>query len=258
MSDSHVLCDVHDGVCTIIFNRPERRNALTVGMYNAIAARLAEAEADASVRVILLTGAGESFTSGNDLADFVGTPPAGPESPVFRLLTALVDARKPIIAAVRGHAIGIGVTMLLHCDLVYAADDAKLQLPFVNLGLCPEGASSLLLPRLMGHARASELLMFGEPFSATTAHQVGIVNQVVAAGSVLETARARARTLAEKPLQSILLTKELMKAGERTGIHATLMREGERFIERLGSPAAAEAFTAFFEKRRPNFRAVGE
>lgn len=258
MSDKHILCTRSDGLCVITFNRPERRNALTVAMYEEIVSLLAAAEADPAVRVIVFAGAGESFTSGNDLADFMGTPPAGPESPVFRLLVALVDAKKPIVAAVRGHAIGIGVTMLLHCDLVYASSDARLQMPFVNLGLCPEGASSFLLPRLMGHVRAAELLLFGEPFSGEQAHAVGLVNAVLPPESVLETALARAGALAEKPAVSLRLTKDLLKHGLREQTREALFREGEPFIERLASPAAHEAFTAFFEKRRPDFRSVGE
>jgi enoyl-CoA hydratase/carnithine racemase len=258
MFQQHILTSNADGICTITFNRPERRNALTVAMYEEVVSLIKAAEANPAVRVMVLTGAGESFTSGNDLADFMGTPPAGPESPVFRLLTTLVDARKPIIAVVRGHAIGIGVTMLLHCDLVYAGTDARFQMPFVNLGLCPEGASSFLLPRLMGHARAAELLFFGETFGAADAHGAGLVNEVLPPQSVLERALDRARALAEKPAASLRLTKELLKHGLREQTHEVLLREGERFIERLASPAAHEAFTAFFEKRRPDFRSVGE
>jgi enoyl-CoA hydratase/carnithine racemase len=258
MSETHVLREDAHGVCTLTFNRSERRNALTVAMYQETVRLLAAAEADDSVRVIAFTGAGGSFTSGNDLSDFLGTPPAGPESPVFQLLTALVDARKPLIAVVPGHAIGIGVTMLLHCDLVYASADAKFQLPFVNLGLCPEGASSLLMPRLMGQARAAELLLFGEPFAAKQAEAVGLVNRVLPPAELVAFATERARSLAEKPLGSLRLTKDLLKHGIREEIHAALAREGVQFIERLGSPAATEAFTAFFEKRKADFRSVGE
>lgn len=249
--------DAH-GVRTITFNRPERRNALTVAMYQETVRLLLEAEADDAIRVVVFTGSGGSFTSGNDLADFMGTPPAGPESPVFQLLTALVDARKPLIAVVPGHAIGIGVTLLLHCDMVYASSEARFQLPFVNLGLCPEGASSVLMPRIMGHARAAELLMFGEPFSAADAHAVGLVNRLLAPDALAAFAAERARTLAEKPLVSLRLTKDLLRHGVREQLHETLAREGVSFVERLGSPAATEAFTAFFEKRKPDFRSVGE
>ena len=254
----HILYEQTDSFVTITFNRPERRNALTVAMYEEIVARLAQAEADDSVRVVLLTGAGTSFTSGNDLADFMGTPPAGPESPVFRLLLGLVDAKKPMIAAVRGHAIGIGVTMLLHCDLIFAADDARFQLPFVNLGLCPEGASSLLMPLMMGHARASELLLLGEHFSAAHAQSVGIVNRVTSAEDLMPAAKECARILAGRPAGSVRLTKELLRHDLRGRIRDALEREGIHFIGRLASPAAMEAFAAFFEKRPPDFRSVGE
>lgn len=255
---SDILSDISDGICTITFNRPARKNALTVQMYRDIVVLLKNAETDPKVRVVVFTGAGDSFTSGNDIADFMGTPPSGPDSPVFELLLALVDAQKPLIAAVRGPAIGLGVTMLLHCDLAYAADNAKFQLPFVNLGLVPEAASSLLLPMIAGHAKASELLLLAEPFNAQTALAAGIVNQVYPADALADAVRDRAQLLAEKPVVSVRLTKQLMKGELRAQIHETLLREGAHFLERLSSPAAIEAFTAFFEKRRPNFRDLGE
>jgi enoyl-CoA hydratase/carnithine racemase len=255
---SHILTDISDGILTITFNRPERKNALTVAMYEQVVAAMKSAETDENVRVILFTGAGGIFTSGNDVADFMNTPPAGPDSPVFQLLNALVHAEKPIVAAVSGPAIGIGLTMLLHCDLVYVSDTVRFQAPFINLGLCPEGGSSLLLPLVAGHQKAAEILMLGEPFGAQAALAAGFVNGVHPADSVDAFARDRAKALAEKPAVSIKLTKQLLRHGLREQTSETLLREGAHFVERLGSPAAIEAFTAFFEKRKPDFRKIGE
>jgi enoyl-CoA hydratase/carnithine racemase len=257
-TSGHILSEISDGICTVTFNRPERKNALTVAMYEDLVRILSAAEQDPAVRVIVFTGTGNIYTSGNDVADFMNTPPAGPDSPVFKLLTFLVDSEKPLLAAVNGAAVGVGVTMLLHCDLAYAAEEAKFQMPFVNLGLVPEGASSLLLPLLAGHHKAAELLMFSDRFDAATALSAGIVNQVFPADQLLDAVRARAKALAAKPSVSVKLTKKLLKHGLRAQIHETLLREGADFIERLSSPAAIEAFTAFFEKRAPDFRSVGE
>lgn len=258
MSDSHILSSVQDGICTLTFNRPERKNALTPTMYADLVERLRAADADPAVRVIVVTGAGDAFTSGNDLGDFMNTPPAGPDSPVFHLLLALVDLEKPLIAAVNGIAIGIGVTMLLHCDLVFVADTARFQLPFINLGLVPEGASSLLLPRIMGHARAAELLLLGERFTAQEADRVGLVTRVYPAAELPARVKEKASALADKPTASVRLAKQLMRKATRDEVVAAFHREGAIFIDRLSGPAAMEAFTAFFEKRRPDFRKVGE
>ena len=258
MSDSQVQSRVENGVCSVIFNRPERKNALTPAMYGRLVSLLNEAKADPAVRVVLITGTGDTFTSGNDLADFMNTPPAGTDSPVFQLLITLVDYPKPIVAAVNGTAVGIGVTMLLHCDLAYAADSARFQMPFVNLGLVPEGASSLVLPELMGHARAAELLMIGDKFSAQEAGRVGLVTRVYPAAELAARAMEKAMAMADRPTESLRLSKELMKGHKRAAIKEALHREGAIFLERLGSPAAMEAFSAFFEKRKPDFRQVGE
>ena len=258
MSDRHLLLDTSDGVRTLTIDRPERKNALTPAMYTALVDELRAAEADDAVRVIVVTGTGDSFTSGNDLADFMNTPPAGEDSPVFQLLLTLLALHKPLVAAVNGIAIGIGVTMLLQCDLVYAADSAKLQLPFVGLGLVPEGGSSYVLPRLMGHARAAELLMLGEKFSADEAAKAGLVTRVYPASELMSAVREKAQALAAKPTVSVRLTKELLRGPQRAALRDALEREGALFLERLTSAAAMEAFTAFFEKRRPDFRQVGE
>jgi enoyl-CoA hydratase/carnithine racemase len=258
MSDNHVLTSVADGICTITFNRPERKNALNPAMYGRVVDALKAAAEDKAVRVVLVTGSGDAFTSGNDLGDFMNTPPAGTDSPVFQLLLTLVDYQKPVIAAVNGTAVGIGVTMLLHCDLVYAADTARFQMPFVNLGLVPEGGSSLVLPEIMGHARAAELLMLGERIPAQEADRVGLVTRLYPAAELQQRAREKALELASKPTESIRLSKELLKGPKREAVREALFREGALFLERLGSPAAMEAFTAFFEKRKPDFTQVGE
>jgi enoyl-CoA hydratase/carnithine racemase len=203
---------------------------------------------------LLLRGEGGTFTSGNDLNDFIQSPPTGDDSPVARFLHALVDLDKPLVAAVEGRAVGIGVTMLLHCDLVYAAADAKLSMPFVNLALVPEAASTLLLPRLVGHPRAAEMLFFGEPFDAVVAKELGLVNAVVPAAEVVEYAQGRARALADKPIEALRQTKRLLKAPLREETRARMRAEAAAFVERLASPELREAVSAFFEKRVPRFR----
>jgi enoyl-CoA hydratase/carnithine racemase len=251
-----IQSDVSEGICTITFNRPEKKNAFTVSMYEAIIASLKGAEANPAVRVIVLTGAGDAFTGGNDLADFMNNPPNSDDHPVVQLLMRLVDAEKPVIAAVNGIAVGIGTTMLLHCDLVYASDKARFLLPFVNLGLVPEGASTYLMPRMVGHQRAAELLFLGEQFDAATAKEVGIVNRVLEAQHLTSFVRERALALCEKPRTALRRTKRLMKDPRRDEVTRAIKREGELFIQCLESPEAREAFTAFFEKRKPNFKSI--
>ncbi len=255
---SYILYDVSDGIATLTFNRPARKNALTVAMYVDALARLHEAEADKDVRVIVITAVGDAFTSGNDLNDFLDTPPDGPDSPVMKLLMALLDAEKPLIVGVNGTAIGVGVTMLPLCDLVYAATETRFQMPFVNLGVTPEGASSMLLPLMMGHQKASELLLLGEWFTTPVALSVGLVNAVYPRDSLQEAVRERALLLASRPSESVRLSKQLMREPVREKIRETLLREGVMFVERIKSPAAIEALTAFFEKRKPDFRQFGE
>ena len=242
-----------DGVLSIEFNRPQKKNAITAAMYQALADAIKEAEADAAVRVVLITGGAEIFTAGNDLEDFRHNPPQSGESPVFRFLYAISHMKKPLIAAVAGAAVGIGTTMLLHCDAVYAGDNAKFSLPFTALGLCPEAASSLLLPALAGHLRASEKLLFGEPFGAEEAREMGLVNRVLPAGEVASYAFERARKLAQMPAASVRTTKALMRAGQLKAVEAQMAEEGAHFRKMLGAPEAKEAFAAFFERRKPDF-----
>ncbi|MCM2307082.1 MAG: enoyl-CoA hydratase [Sulfuritalea sp.] len=248
-----VRLELADGVFHIQMARPEKKNALTAEMYRCMADALADADNDPAVRVILISGAGGNFTAGNDLADFLATPPMDESAPVYRFIEGFSRLEKPFVAAVEGVAIGVGTTMLLHCDLVYAGSSARFALPFANLGLTPEAASSLLLPLRAGHARAAEMLMLGEVFSAQTALEVGIANAVLPDAQVFAHAIERCRKLTTQPASSLRLTKQLMKRAPSALIQETMNAEAEVFRERLVSPEAREAFAAFFEKRKPDF-----
>ena len=252
---NHIVTDVTEGVLRIRIDRPEKKNALTAAMYADLAAALERAADEPAVRAVLIQGHPQVFTSGNDLADFRNPPPAvaGEERPVHKFLRLLRSAPKPIVAAVTGPAVGVGTTMLLHCDLVYAGQGARLQLAFVNLGLVPEAGSSLLLPAAIGYQRAAELLMLGEPFSAEKAREYGIVNEVVADEQVFDVAMAAARKLAAKAPAAVRLTKMLMKQGLADAVTQQMQEEFEHFGNQLRSPEAAEALKAFAEKRAPDF-----
>ncbi len=248
----HVVLRRHGAVAEIRLNRPEKRNALTRAMYAAMADALAAAEADAGVRCHAISGEGASFSAGNDLADFMTAPSLDPDTPVMRFLAALSGAAKPVVAAVQGHAVGIGTTMLLHCDIVVLAEDAVLRMPFVELGLVPEAAASLILPRLLGHPRAAELLMLAEPLPAARALAWGLANRVVPAAELHAQALALAGALAARAPNALRITKALMK-DDTPGIAARLPMEGQHFAQLLASPELKEAVTAFFEKRAPDF-----
>ena len=251
----HIQTELEDDVLRITIDRPEKKNALTGAMYNALADAVEQSDANPDVRVMLLHGNGDSFTAGNDLEDFVANQWKGQAMPpAVRFITAVVHATKPIVAAVQGSAVGVGVTILLHCDLVYAADNAKLMMPFVNLGIVPEAASTVLLPLQIGHQLASELLMLGTPISAQRGYELRIVNAVVAPGALLPTAMNAAQMLAEKPAAALRATKALMKKAGTAEIERALREEVEVIAERLGSPETREALTAFQQKRKPNFR----
>ena len=254
---SHILVERQGAIHRIRMNRPEKKNALTTAMYTAFAEAIRAADADAAVRVMLVEGAGDAFTAGNDLQDFLAHAPQGGPRPVLDFLQVFSHAAKPIVAAVHGVAVGVGTTMLAHCDLVYAAEGARFSMPFVNLGLCPENASSFLLPSICGYQRAAELLMFGEPFDAAKAREVGLVNAVVPLAELGATATAAAEKLAGKPPASLRLTKRLLRRAWMPEIEAALDAESKAFAERLSSPEAKEAFTAFFEKRAPDFSRFG-
>ncbi|MDE2047036.1 MAG: enoyl-CoA hydratase [Betaproteobacteria bacterium] len=244
---------VTQGVCTIEIARPEKKNALTAQMYADMAAAIAAAQGDKAVRAILITGQPGIFTSGNDIEDFMQRPPQSAESPVFNFMRALHGSSKPVVAAVNGGAIGIGTTLLLHCDLVYAADTARFAMPFTNLGLVPEFASSLLMPLLAGHARAAEKLLLGDPFGADDAMQLGIVNAVLPEAELLAHARRIAERFNTLPPGAVADSKRLMRRAQRDQVMAAIAAETEVFGARLKSPEAREAFTAFFEKRRPDY-----
>lgn len=248
-----ILTSIDNGILTIEFNRLARKNAITAAMYQSMADALQQAEDDAAVRVILITGKPHVFTAGNDLEDFLHNPPDSQDSSVFRFLWNISHATKPIVAAVAGAAVGIGTTLLMHCDLVYAADDARFSLPFAQLGLCPEAASSLLLPQIAGYHRAAEKLLLGEPFDAHEAREMGLVNKVVAADVLLDTARQQAARLAAMPQSSLRTTKQLMKQGFAAEVEQRMLVEFDHFRTMLTAPEAKEAFTAFFEKRKPDF-----
>lgn len=250
---SDILVHTEGGVATLTFNRPTRKNSITAAMYAALADAMEQARDDALVRVVVIQGHESVFSAGNDLGDFLNSPPAGEDAPVFRFLRNIASFPKPLVAAVCGPAVGIGTTMLFHCDLVYAGDNAAFSMPFVNLGLCAEGASSLLAPQMFGYHRAAEALLLGEPFYAEAALEVGLVNKVLPPSEAAGYAHAMARKLAAKPMTSLIETKRLMKKGQQTLVLQTMAEEGAVFGRMLREPAAKEAFAAFMEKRAPVF-----
>ena len=249
---SLIVTEQRDGVLRIGFNRPDKKNAITAAMYQLIADALKSASADPAVRVVLFHGQPEAFTAGNDLGDFLKNPMAE-GSPVLTFLHALVTFDKPMVAAVSGLAIGIGTTMLLHCDLVYLAPNARLSLPFINLGVTPEAASSYLLPRLAGYQRAAELLLLGESFGADKAREIGLANAIVPSEQLMETALAAATKLAQKPPAAMRLSRALLKEGTMATARQVHEKEIKIFADCLRGPEAKEAMTAFFDKRKPDF-----
>ncbi|HSR11420.1 MAG TPA: enoyl-CoA hydratase [Thermodesulfobacteriota bacterium] len=251
-----IVTDLNEGILRIRIHRPEKKNALTFAMYQELADALIRADQDRAARVVLLTGTEECFCAGNDLGDFAKIA-MGKERLRNPFVPAISGFKKPMVAAVSGVAIGIGTTMLLHCDLVYASANARFQLPFVNLGLCPELGSTVLLPFLMGHQRAAELFLLGEPFGAEKAREVGIVAKVCAQGEVMNTALDAARKLSAQPTAAACLTKSLMKRAREAVVSAAIEEESFQFGQRLLSPEAKEAFLAFLEKRKPDFSRIG-
>lgn len=253
----YVLAERQDGVLTLRLNRLEKKNALTRAMYKAMAEALNQADQDPTIRSVLITGGEDCFTSGNDVADFLQAPPAGLNSEVFQFMQALFDFSKPVVAAVCGSAVGIGTTLLLHCDLVYVSRDALLKMPFVNLGLCPEFGSSLILPRLLGQVKAAELLLLGAAFNGEQAATWGIANQALHDGAAtLAKARDMAQRFGLLPPAAVVDSKRLMRAPGREQLREVIREEGELFSQRLHSPEAREAMTAFMQRRKPDFSSL--
>ncbi|WP_426416271.1 enoyl-CoA hydratase [Aestuariirhabdus sp. LZHN29] len=248
-----IQCSVEAGIMLIRINREQNKNALTHAMYSRINEAITEAETTSSIRATLIHGSESCFCAGNDIMDFMQNPPQGDDAPVFRFLRIISSARKPLIAAVNGPAIGIGTTMLLHCDLVYAGDNARLQMPFANLALCPEAASSLLVPQMLGHRKAAELLLLGEAMNASKALELGFVNRVTTPDQSFQLAMKSAQKLAAMAPSAIRLTKQLMKETQADQVQQVIQREGAAFGERLASAEAKEAFTAFLQKRPADF-----
>jgi enoyl-CoA hydratase/carnithine racemase len=255
---SDIITERSGSILRIELNRPEKKNAMTSAMYVTLADLLNDAAKDERIRVVLWHGAGDSFSAGNDLEDFLKNPPGAGESPQARLMSALIDFDKPLIAAVQGAAIGGGTTMLMHCDFVYAGESARFQLPFINLGVVPEFGASCSIPARIGHLRAAELMLLGLPFDARRAADLGLVTRVVSDEKLLATATETAQKLAEKSPNALQACKRLMKQSSREQIKAAMRAENEEFSSLIRSPYTKEALTAFLEKRRPDFTKIAQ
>lgn len=253
MSDNHIVTTLADRVLTLRMNRLDKKNALTQAMYTAMAEAINAAAANPEVRVLLITGDANCFCAGNDLSDFMNSPPGTTDSPVARFMKALATFEKPVVGAVSGIAVGIGVTMLLHCDLVYCGEKTKLNMPFVSLGICPEFASSYILPRLMGHVRAAELVLLGEAFTAETALQYGLVNALLPNDQVEARAMEKARHIAGLAPAAVRTTKMLLKKWSNATAVQAIDIEASHFMPMLRAPEAIEAIGSFMQKRKPDF-----
>jgi enoyl-CoA hydratase/carnithine racemase len=250
---SDIITERSNGILRVEFNRPEKKNAMTGGMYTRLADIFNEAAEDEETRAVLWHSAGDAFCAGNDAGDFLKNPPGGGESPQARLMDAFVKFGKPIVVAVQGAAVGGGTTMLTHCDVVYAGESAKFQLPFINLALVPEFGSSYSLPARIGYLRAAELFLLAEPFGAARAAELGLVTRVVPDEHLFATAMETAKKLAAKPGGALRATKRLLKQGFIDQVKAAIEMETREFSERVRSAEAKEALSAFLEKRRPDF-----
>ncbi len=255
---SDIITERSGHILRIQLNRPEKKNAMTVAMYITLADLLNDAAKDDQIRVVLWHGTGDSFSAGNDIEDFLKNPPGAGESPQARLMRALIDFDKPIVAAVQGAAIGGGTTMLTHCDLVLAGESAKLQMPFVNLAVVPEFGTSYSVPARIGYLRAAELILLGSRFDAKRAAELGLVTRVMPDQELLASATQTARDLAEKPPAALQACKRLMRSSTRELLERAVRLENEEFSVRVRSAEAKEAFTAFIEKRKPNFEGISE
>lgn len=253
---SDIISELSGSILRVQLNRPDKKNAMTSSMYVTLADLLNDAARDEQIRVVLWYGAGDSFSAGNDVEDFLKNPPGPGESPQARLMNALINFDKPLVAAVQGAAIGGGTTMLTHCDFVYAAESAKFQMPFINLGLVPEFGSSYSLPMRAGYLRAAELILLGLPFDARRAAELGLVTRVVPDEKLMATATETAQKLAQKPIGALRACKRLMKLSSHEQLEQAIKVEGEEFAVRVRSAEAREAFTAFIEKRPADFTRV--
>jgi enoyl-CoA hydratase/carnithine racemase len=253
-----IITERSASILRVQLNRPEKKNAMTSSMYVTLADIFNAATKDERVRVLLWHGAGDSFCAGNDIEDFIKSPPGSGESPQARLMNALVEFGKPLIAAVQGAAIGGGTTMLTHCDFVYAGESARFQTPFVNLALVPEFGSSFSIPARIGHIRAAELILLGQPFDAQKAADLGLVTQVVSDQNLLATATETARKLAAKPAEALQASKKLLKQSFREQIKAAIQAENEEFSVQVRSEDAKEALAAFLQKRVPAFNRAAQ
>ena len=242
-----ILIEDHGPVRQITLNRPAKKNALTLPMYAELTNQLNLAAGDFAIRVVVICGAGSAFTAGNDIFDFLNTPPTSSDSPVMQFLAAIHNFPKPLIASVHGNAVGIGTTMLMHCDLVYAAADAKFQMPFVSLGLVPEAGSSLLFPRLAGHVKASEIFLTGRSFDSKEALEMKLINSIEA--EPLAKAIATSQIIANQPPEAVINTKALLKSGSYESVTAVMRVEGELFQLALESEEAQNAFMKFLENK---------
>ena len=250
---SDIITERSGAILRVELNRPARKNAMTGGMYVSLADIFREADKDEAVRVVLWHGAGDAFCAGNDIGDFLKNPPGPGDFPQARLMDAFIGFEKPIVAAVQGAAIGGGTTMLTHCDFVYAGESAKFQMPFINLALVPEFGTSFSVPARVGHLRAAELIMLGEPFTAARAAELGLVTRVVPDRDLLATATATAQKLAAKPSGALRACKRLIKRSSIDQLKEAVKIENQEYVERVPSAEAKEAFSAFLEKRPPNF-----
>lgn len=253
MSNGSIQTQQTGKVLTVRIHRPDKKNCLSMTMYAQLGEVFENIAGDANVRAVVITGDEASFSAGNDMKDFLAGQKISEDNVVLRFMRALAATEQPVIAAVNGLAIGIGATMLLHCDLVYLGAGTRLQFPFVNIGICPEYASTLLLPRIMGHARAAELTLFGDFFGPEKAVEYGLANAVLPAAEVEAHAVERAQVLAQKPPAALRTTKKLLKRGTEREISDAIWLEATHFIPMLGRPEAHEAVTAFMEKRKPDF-----
>jgi enoyl-CoA hydratase/carnithine racemase len=249
--NEHVRAEQEGAVLAVTLARPERRNAITIAMYAALAEAVEQASSDPSIRLVTFRGEGQDFAAGNDLADFLNAPERGDEIAVWRFLRALAACETPLVAAVHGNCVGIGTTMLLHCDLVVAEEGTRFSMPFVDLGLVPEAASSLLLPRMAGRRLAARYLLLGEPFGVDEAEAIGIVSHRAPPGQFDAALGAIVRALLAKPPEALRETQRLLRHGEQREILERMQLEGSVFAERLKSPEVTEAINAFFGRRKP-------